>query len=217
MSKQAFGWVVFAVALVSLGAARVEAQHHQDYARLEAYGAFGFGGDGSLRVDAPIVGSVRTTGGLEPTLGFGVRHTSPLGDYFAISGLFEAVTMQWDTDGADRKWVLDFSVMPQFRVLLEVGPVFLEPYVGVPIGFTLGIAENLDDSHSPHGDEPWPGFNAGAMGGIRLITDTRFGAFVEAGWRHHQVWSHYGLLNTDYEANITHNQFALNAGVVWLY
>ncbi|MFO0708775.1 MAG: hypothetical protein U0353_02990 [Sandaracinus sp.] len=218
MSTQALGWAALVtVALLGLSPAAAHAQQRSDYSRLEGYGAFGFGGDAALRRTAPIVGDVRSTGGLEPTYGFGLRHTTPLHEYAAVSGLVEAVTMQWDTNGAERRWVFDFSVMPQLRFLLEVGGFFLEPYLGIPIGFTFSMLENLDDTRSPHGDEPWPGLNLGAMAGVRLITDLHFGAFVEAGWRHHQVWTRYAVLNSDYEANITHNQFALNAGVLWLY
>lgn len=215
MCKHLVGWAL-AVAALLLWPVGASAQR-SDYSRLEVYGALGFAGDADVRVDTPIVGSVRTSAGLEPGLGFGVRHTSPLGEYFAISGLFEAFTMEADTNGAQREWFFDFSILPQARVLIPIDSVFLEPYVGVPIGFTFGMLDNLDDTSSPRGDEPWPGFNLGAVGGVRLITDLHIGGFVEAGWRHRQVWSRYTVLSTDYQANATGNYFALNAGFLYLY
>jgi hypothetical protein len=215
-------WKLFgralALATLCLVSPRTAAAQRRDYSRIEAYGAFGFAGDADLRSDAPIVGRVRTSAGLEPSLGFGVRHTSPLNDHFAISGLFEAITMQADSIAMDeRNWFFDFSIMPQARILIPLDSVFLEPYVGVPIGFTFGMLDNLDDTSTPRGDEPWPGFNLGAVGGIRLITDLHIGGFFEAGWRHRQVWSRYTVLSTDYEANATGNYFALNAGFLYLY
>lgn len=211
-----FGWAL-ALAMLCLVSPRTASAQRTDYSRIEGYGAFGFAGDADVRIDTPIVGSVRTSAGLDPSVGFGVRHTSPLGEYFAISGLFEAITMEADSNGAERQWFFDFSIMPQARILIPLEGVFLEPYVGIPIGFTFGMLDNLDDTSSPRGDEPWPGFNLGALGGVRLITDMHLGGFVEAGWRHRQVWSRYTVLSTDYEANATGNYFALNAGVLYLY
>ncbi len=184
---------------------------------LEAYGAFGFGGDGSYRVDDPFVGTVRTTFDLEPSAGFGLRYVAGLSPYFGIGALFEALTMEPDERDAKRRWVIDFSLRPEVRYAFRVGEFTLEPYLAVPIGFTAAMLDDYDDARSPHGDEAWPGLNLGVMAGARFITEVGLGGFLELGWRHHQAWSHYARFNKDYETNATANQFALHVGGLYRF
>lgn len=206
--------LVVSVVLGTMGAAHADAQR-DDGSSFEAYGAFGFAGDGSTRVDVPVLNPVRTTYGFEPTLGFGLRYVVAMGEYFALGGFFEGLTMQPDEGGRDRDWVFDFALRPEVRYAFDVGGFTIEPFVAVPIGFTIAVLEDLDDGHSPHGDEPWPGFNAGVMAGARFLFGGGFGALVEMGWRHHQAWSAYRVLGNDYEVNTTANQFALHVGVLY--
>lgn len=207
-----------ALALVSV-AAPAEAQSIQN-AMVSAYGRFGFAGSGDLYADTSVL-HTHATGDLQPTAGFGLRGEATLFDFLSVGGFFEAASYQVSGNfGAvhvdtSRRWMFDIDAFVKGRWLFEAIPneLYLEPYVLVPIGLTLGALTNLDNND----DRTWPGWSSGAMLGLTLLSAMGVGGFVELGWRHHEVYTSETILTVDTHASWALNQFALNAGLAYAW
>jgi len=173
--------------------------------RLAAYFALGVGGDAEV-----TTGSSESSASLDPTVGFGARIEVPVHEYVAIGGIFELLTFEADTAFADeREAVLDFDVWVKGRYRFEISEgLAIEPYIGVPFGLALAVLDDPDGD----GDEVWPGFNIGVLAGAMLIVDSRFGALLELGWRHHQVFTEVSSFLGDVDVSIETNQFAMHFG-----
>lgn len=174
--------------------------------RLGAYLALGLGGEIDLDSDAPA-GSVDTDA--DPTVGFGLRAEVPVHEYVAVGGLFELLTFESDVWG-ERESVFDIDVWVKGRYRFELAPgLILEPYIGVPFGLSLAVLADPNDLAS---DAVWPGFNIGVLAGAAVLLQERFGAFLELGWRHHQVFAEANTFLGDIDFAVKTNQVALHLG-----
>lgn len=185
-----------------------------DHLRLAAHFALGAGGDADIWAD-----DRKSSFGLDPRIGFGVRAELPVHELVLVGALFEAATFQADIsslrDLDGRYWALDFDVHARVRYLVEIvrGEVFLEPYAMVPIGFSLGVFPDLSESS---GETAWPGWNIGVMAGIGVVTSARIGGFLELGWRHHELYTELDLGLATSDIAFVANQLAMNLGVSYL-
>jgi hypothetical protein len=203
-------------ALAGLAPAPVRAQmEHDRHLRVAAYLALGLGGewDGTA-------GSLRSEGELDATVGFGVRAEVPVFDFLTVGGMLEGLTYEPSgRSDTEREWAFNFDLLVRVRYIFEVvrGQLFLEPYVGLPIGFTFAMLP----APSGGGDEAWPGWNTGVLGGLAVLTSSRFGGFFELGWRHLEVHNRLtttvpivGEIRTD--LSVVVNELALNVGAMFL-
>lgn len=205
-------WLAPALVLASLAPLTAEAQRGDDVGdlRLAAYLALGVGGDADV-----TTGRSTSSVSLDPTVGFGARLEVPVHEYVAIGGIFELLTFEADTVFADeREAVVDFDVWVKGRYRIELsGGLAIEPYLGLPFGLTLAVLDDPDGE----GDEVWPGFNIGVLAGAMLIIDSRFGALIELGWRHHQVFNEARTFLGDIDLEIETNQFAMHFGGFFVF
>ena len=186
-----------------------QAQVVDDHLRLGGYFALGLGGDANT-----TSGSLSSTAGLEPTLGAGVRIERGVWDYISIGANFEVLTFELDTAGAEREAVIDIDAWVRVRYLIELDrdQLYLEPYIGLPLGFSAGVLQDLDGS----GDEIWPGWNTGVLAGAYLLTGNAIGFFVEGGWRYHQLFTNARVAFADIDVRLETHQFAMQIGIVVL-
>lgn len=203
--------LALSLALLAPASARAQMEH-DDHLRLSGHLALGFAGEGDLSISSDL-GTLDTESELDPTVGFGLRVEKPLFDFLSIGAMVEALTFQIDDADAEREWAFDFDLLVRVRYLIELlqGDLFLEPYAALPVGFTFAMLDDPDGD----GDEAWPGWNIGALAGIAVIHSSRFGGFLEVGWRHLEVYSHVDAL-VDADLAVTVNEFAMNLGVSYL-
>lgn len=179
----------------------------RDAPRLAAYLATGFGGDADYNF-SNLAGSAS----LDPTVGIGARVELPLHEYVVVGGSFELLTFEADVLDAEREAVFDFNGQVRIRYGFAVsdGALWLEPYGALPFGASAAVLDDFDGS----GDEVWPGWNIGALAGMYLLLrDAPLGFFLEAGWRHHQVYSEVrGPFGADLDLKLVTNQFAMQLG-----
>ena len=175
-----------------------------DSLRLGAHLAVGFGGDAEVDI-----GPLSTSAGLDPTVGAGLRLDAAVHEFVGIGATFEAFAFEADGLGSEREALLDFNIFARLRVPIRlVNDLFVEPYVALPFGLTIAVLEDASGN-----DEPWPGFNTGVLAGCWLyFSDSFFGFFLEAGWRHHQVFSERTGFGADLDESVATHQFALHAG-----
>lgn len=193
------------------GSVASTATAQEDDPRLAAALALGLGGDADITTGFPALdGSVD----LDPTVGFGVRGEFPLHRYFVLGGSFELMTFELDGGGTDfeREEVFDFDgiLRARYPVELSAESIWVEPYVALPVGFSMGVFPEGD------GDQVWPGWNLGVLAGAYLLVPPHVGFFLELGWRHHQVYSDVEVLGTNRDRKIVTNQFALQLGAALL-
>lgn len=186
---------------------------HDDHLRVSGHLALGFAGEGDYEASSDV-GSIDTESDLDPTIGFGFRVEKPVLDFLSVGVMFEALSFLIDQPDAEREWAFDFDAMIRVRYMFEVlrGELFLEPYGMLPVGFTFAWLDDPDGD----GDEAWPGWNIGAFAGISVIHSSRFGGFLELGWRHLEVYTHVDSVLGDADIAITTNEFAMNLGVSYL-
>ena len=205
--------LAFALAFAFARPAGASAQmEHDDALRLSGHLALGFAGEGDLSIDT-ILGTAVVHSDLDPTLGFGFRVEKPLFDFLSIGVMFETLSFLVDDSDREREWAFNFDALIRARYMFEAvrGELFLEPYLALPVGFTFGWLDDPDGD----GDEAWPGWNIGALAGLAVIHSSRFGGFLELGWRHLEVYTHVEALGgSDYA--VTVNEFAMNLGVSYL-
>lgn len=204
--------LVALVFLPSLASAQDDVIQRDNDIRLAAHFALGFGGDADWRT-----GSIGDSVSLDPTVGFGARAEIPVLGYLALGGMFEGRGFQPVSSAffsPERYWVFDIDALVRVRYLFTLveGALILEPYLALPIGFTVG---NLPDVGGPLGAEKaWPGFNVGAMLGAYFHTSARLGVLFELGYRHHEAFTNFGPDGTS--ASLATNQFAMNIGLSYL-
>ncbi|MGE0786364.1 MAG: hypothetical protein AB7S26_11795 [Sandaracinaceae bacterium] len=187
-------------------ASRARAQESVDAPRVAGYLALAVGGDADF--DSDPGGS--TSSSLDATIGFGVRGELPVHQFVVLAASFELMT--FETNGSfssAREEVLNFDAWIRGRYPFELTrDLWLEPYVAVPIGFSLGLIPVGGE------DEAWPGWNVGVLGGAALILgNLPLAFFFELGWRFHQVFYDQNvpiLGNIDYK--LTTNQLAMQGG-----
>jgi len=183
------------------------AQLVDDHLRVGGYLALGLGGEATASS-----GSLSSSDGLDPTVGFGLRMEGGVWDYVSIGANIELLTMQTDAAGAERETVFDADLWIRARYLIEISrdELYLEPYIGMPFGLSIGVLQDIDGS----GDDAWPGWNIGVLGGAYLLTNAGIGFFVEGGWRYHQLFTSGRVLGFDVDAELSTHQFATQIGVV---
>lgn len=175
-----------------------------DDLRLGAHFALGLGGD----ADA-TVGNIDSSSSLDPTLGAGVRVSVPLHEYFVAGGMFELMTFETDAPMAERESVFNFDLMLKGRYIVEIDDrMGIEPYLAVIVGPSLAIFDDPDGS----GDEVWPGWNIGVLGGAAVLFDP-VGFFLELGWRFHQAFTEASVpIVGDVDYQVHTHQFAMQVG-----
>jgi hypothetical protein len=201
--------LLFALSILivpSLASAQDDLMH----LRLGAYLALGVGGDADLNVN-----DLDSSTELDATVGFGARGEVPIHEYFVVGGLFELLTFEaGEVTNAEREAVFNIDLWAKARYVFELTrELGLEAYVGIPIGLTLAVLNDSDGS----GDDTWPGFNTGVLLGAMLLIQEHFGAFVELGWRHHQIFHEESTILGDIEMKIVTNQFAMHLGGVYQF
>ncbi|MCB9595336.1 MAG: hypothetical protein H6719_21635 [Sandaracinaceae bacterium] len=181
-----------------------------DYIRVGGYFALGLGGDATGQLN-----SVDYSAGLDPTIGFGARVERGVWDYVSVGGNFELMTFEADVLDSEREAVFNLDLWVRVRYLFEVNrDLWIEPYVGLPIGLSLGVLRDIDDASGD--DDVWPGWNTGVLAGIQVVTSASVGFFFEAGWRFHQVFTN-GRIIVDIDAQLETNQFAMQLGAFALF
>ena len=146
---------------------------------------------------------------LDATLGFGVRAELPVHEYILVGGLFEVLAVDADSNGYTQ-WLVDIDALVKGRYPITLGEIVLEPYLAMPVGFTVG--RFLDAATATADDlANWPGWNIGLMAGAMVIWG-KLGAFLELGWRHHHVFHEYNNGGADIDNDGAMHQFAMNIG-----
>jgi hypothetical protein len=193
------------LALVVLSASPALAQDRDYDSILGIHLRLGFAGGLTYSTDA-----ADTETDLDTTLGIGLRAEVPVLKFLSIGGLFEAAAYQTDIPffEDDTRWGLDFDFFVRGRYLFVFEDVAVEPYVALPIGFSLGF---LQDPDSPAEDEAWPGWNVGVLGGIYVISKVGIGGLFELGWRHHEAYNS----NAIDDLAVSTNELAMNVGAVF--
>lgn len=208
-ARGALALAVFVAALGSPGTARADA----DDPRIAGYLALGFGGDADLITGIDFLdGSLA----LDPTVGFGVRFEAAVQRYVALGASFELLTLQWEGMGSTREEVLDFDGFLRSRYPIELpdAGLTLEPYLSVPVGFSMAVLEDQDGD----GEKVWPGWNIGVLAGLYVVLEELpLGFFVELGWRHHQVYNEEDTIGGEpLGQRIVTNQLALQLGAAFV-
>jgi hypothetical protein len=197
----------------------------------------GFSGDMDVESDGVRIGGAGITVSdgakvdFAPELGIGggVIYMHPLLKYFALGGRFAVQSWSSDREGrGGRNLAFELAAVPQVRLPLSAA---VELYLSVPIGITLDLLNELDESFNLN----IPGINAGAsldadagvgwnvagLLGVRFAVAAGFGLFAEVGYAMHQV-SHdvrfqLGVGGASQEAvadlDVTWSQVALDVGV----
>lgn len=180
--------------------------------RVMVFAGGGFGGNAEVTYDGAILPGTYADD-LAATPLAGARVETVFLHYLAFGG--QLSTSFWRiSDASRRNPMIDLSITPRVRVPFVIdGRFLIEPYVVVPIGFSLAIW----NSHYDLGggvDRVNPGLNVGALAGVTLLTRKQVGAFVEFGWMHHVAY------DSDREGarlSLTLNQATLQVGVVYAY
>ncbi len=195
------------LSLLFAAPAIARAQVDDDALRLGGTFALGLGGDATGKLN-----TARFSEGLDPTIGFGARLEGAVWDYLSIGANLEVMTFEANVLDSEREAVFDMDLWVRVRYLIELShdSLYLEPYVGVPIGFSVGVLQDIDGM----GDEAWPGWNTGVLGGAYLLTSAGLGFFFEAGWRFHQLFTSGTIGIFDIDAQLETNQFMMQLGVV---
>lgn len=179
--------------------------------RLAANLATGFAGelDGETRT---ALGTFRGDANLDPSVGFDLRVELPVLDFLVIGGQFEFLGILTDTSGAEREETFGFDAYVRLRWAFDVTDSFvIEPYVLLPIGFSMAVLPDGDD------DRVWPGWNTAVLGGAQFIHDSGFGGYLELGWRHAEAYDHRTVAGGDVDASLILNELALNIGFVYAF
>lgn len=202
------------VGTLLLGTSQASAQSDlRDSTRAILFTGGGFGGSFHLHTETsvPLAGTITndSDSDLDPTPLVGLRGDVPILEYLAVGGQFGASF--WRLDGGNqRNTLLDFDVVPRGRIPFTVGKLLLEPYVAVPIGFTLNVW-NQDNKVTSNQNRTNAGWNVGVLGGFSILTRSHFGAMVELGWMHHSAYDSYDNVNLRGSLD----QFTMHFGVMY--
>ena len=210
MTSRVLACLVLLSALVAPAAA---AQSISDRSpRLAGNVALGFAGELDSHARSRL-GTLRSEVDLEPSIGFDARGELPVLDFVAIGGWFEFLSVENDASGSEREETFSFDAFVRLRWVFEViaRTLYIEPYVLLPIGFTMAVLPNASGS----GDEVWPGWNTAVLPGVQVLHESGFGGYFELGWRHAEVYQERSVLGTSTDISLILNELALNLGFVY--
>jgi hypothetical protein len=197
----------------------------------------GFAGDMDVGTDGVNLGGA---GGIDVSpggsydfspqvgIGGGVIYMHPLMQYFALGGRFAVQSWRSTSDtSTGRNVAFELAAVPQLRVPLSAA---CELYLSVPVGITLDLLNEFDQSASLNvagvtagassEADAGVGWNLAALFGVRFAVSSGFGLFGELGYAFHQA-SHdvrvqAGVTGASTEAtanfNVTWSQLALDLG-----
>ena len=171
------------------------------------YLAVGGGGDTDLEVDptSPLLGNGFSVDN-HASVGAGLRLEHPLGGFLVLGA--QAELLSYDTAGGDRDIGGHFDLWVKGRQLHRYNSrVEQESYVGIPVGFSV---VRFDDNPLLKREGNSLGWNIGALLGIQLIIDARYGTLIELGWRRIEVYNEEVASGSNLSS--ASNQFAFNAG-----
>ena len=193
------------IALLSLvGAARAARADELADPYLGVELMLGFSGDMDAETGAVRVGGAGLTvsegaqADFAPEVGIGggVIYMHPLLPYFALGGRF--AVQSWrssDSQGTGgRNLAFELAAVPQLRLPLSAA---IELYLSLPVGITLDLLNELDESASLSfagvmagaslDADVGVGWNLAGLIGVRFALASSFGLFAEAGYALHQV------------------------------
>jgi hypothetical protein len=196
----------------TLGSAEsAHAQRPAVTTRVLVFTGAGFGGEVDIQYDGAVSVPVGTAS-LAATPLAGVRVETVFLRYLAFGGQLEASFWR-GKDDSRRNPMLDLSITPRVRYPILLGTRFLvEPYVVIPIGFSLAMWNSSVDLVGEL-DRVNPGLVIGALGGVTLLTRSHVGAMLEFGWMHHVAYDEVD----GGRFTLTMNQATLRAGVVYAF
>src|SRR5204862_8146259 len=90
-----------------------------------------------------------------------------------------------DVPGSSRSYYVDIDLYVRGRIPLELDPIGLELWGGIPIGLSLSFLGN-DQSRQPLASFGIGG-NVGVLVGGALHFTRTFGMFAEIGWLQHRM------------------------------
>lgn len=212
MTQRLIGIVCLVVVSLFAATSLVRAQGIDDRSpRIAANLALGLAGE----LDT-YVGDAHFDADLDPSVGFDLRGELPVLDFLVIGAWFEFMGTLVDAPDMEREESLGFDVYVRGRWVFEAvaDTFFIEPYVLLPIGLTLGILPDDDGS----GDDIFVGWNTAALFGAQFLHASGFGGYLELGWRHAEVYHDQTvvLLGTR-QVSLVVNEMALNIGFVYAF
>lgn len=148
----------------------------------------------------------------------GLQYETPLFPYLSLVARFQAVRFHYTSANDQHRTFFDFGIAPTGTFAIDAGKLRLEPRLGVPIGFTLHLAnqeeENgLDALGVSRANAGWhigmlTGMHLGASHGSGFAG--RLGGFFELGFLHHSAYAHG---NNDTKYTLRANQFVIQMGL----
>ncbi len=133
-------------------------------------------------------GSVERSGvgaDADATLGFNIREDIPVARYLLVGPLFQFGAYRPSEPGTvTRSYYVDIDLYVRGRIPLELSPIGLELWGGVPIGLTLSF---LGSDQSAALDSFGIGWNVGVLVGGAVHFTRKFGMFAEIGWLQHKM------------------------------
>jgi len=186
--------------------------------RVAANLALGFGGelDAYTNFESSAIPDQHGDTDLDPSIGFDLRGEIPVLDFLVVGGQFEFLSYLIDATDAEREETFSFDAYVRARWVFEAvaDTLFIEPYLMIPLGFTMAVLPDPDGS----GDEIWPGWNTAALLGCQILHGSGFGGFVELGWRHAEAYtSRDVILIGQADLSLVLNEMALNVGFVYAF
>lgn len=180
--------------------------------------ALGFGGELAWSIDDEsgfLTG--RQSSDLDASVGFDLRGEIPVLDFLVVGGMFSFLTVDADFVGRnfEREETFGFDGYLRGRWVFEVlqDVLFIEPYVMLPLGFTMAVLPDDDGS----GDDVWPGWNTAVLLGAQVLHASGFGGYLEMGWRHAEVYNRQAFAGVQVDSGLAMNEFALNLGFVYAF
>ena len=203
---------VASIALVLLASAPAEAQRRGggrtvDGPRIVLFTGVDFAGKLGQTTIAPDGTKTTNTAGLAGSPLVGFRFSGTISRIFLLGTQFRSTWWRVDDPNVARNAVLDFSLVPELRIpVRNRGRVAVEPHLALPVGFTLNVWKNGNDSD--------PGFHVGVMPGLSIISRRGFGALVELGFMHHSFYAQ-SAGGTDFRRRLDQGSF--QAGLLYAF
>ena len=148
----------------------------------------------------------------------GVQYETPLVPYLSLVARFQAVRFHYTSANRQHRTFFDFGVAPTATFAVDAGKLRIEPRLGVPVGFTLHLANQeeetgLDLIGVSRANAGWhvgmlTGAHLGASHGSGFAG--RLGGFFELGFLHHSAYAS-GDNDTKYRLRV--NQFVIQVGL----
>lgn len=180
--------------------------------RLAGNLALGLAGELDTHAESAL-GTSTGEADLDPSVGFDLRGELPVLDFLVIGGWFEFLSVEADGAGQEREESFSFDAFVRVRWVFEAiaNTLFIEPYVLLPIGFSMSVLPDDDGS----GDDVWPGWNTAVLAGAQILHESGFGGYLELGWRHAEVYQERTILGGEVDLSLILNEMALNLGFVY--